>query len=119
MSPLPGRKKNPEAPPQLGGPPAIRRAEPADHALGRSQGGFGTKTHLVCDRHGIILAVTVTPGQRQESQAVPETFERAQRPRRAGRPRWPNQAAADKGYRYPGVRAWIARRHMDPVIPTR
>ena len=31
--------------------------EPQDHALGRSQGGFGTKVHLVCDGHGIMLAV--------------------------------------------------------------
>ena len=39
---------------------AVRRAvkeegnqsEPADHALGRSRGGFSTKIHLLCDRHG-------------------------------------------------------------------
>jgi transposase len=97
----------------------VQRAEPADHALGRSQGGFGTKTHLVCDSRGIILAVAVTPGQRHESQAVQETFERAKRPRRAGRQRWPDKAAADKGYSYPGVRGWLERRHIEPVIPTR
>jgi len=26
--------------------------EPDDHALGRSRGGFSTKVHLLCDRHG-------------------------------------------------------------------
>ena len=26
--------------------------EPLDHALGRSRGGFTTKVHLVCDKHG-------------------------------------------------------------------
>src|SRR5262245_60063662 len=26
--------------------------EPADHALGRSKGGFGTKLHLLCDAQG-------------------------------------------------------------------
>jgi len=31
--------------------------EPPDHALGRSRGGFGTKIHLVCDSHGIIVAI--------------------------------------------------------------
>jgi transposase len=115
----PGRKKNPDTWPQLGGPPEIQRPEPADHALGRSQGGFGTKTHLVCDSHGIILAVTVTPGQRHESQAVEDTFARAKRPRRAGPQRWPDQAAGDKGYSYAKVRTWLERRHIDPVIPTR
>ena len=47
--------------------------EPQDHALGRSQGGFGTKTHLVCDGHGIVLALWVTPGQRHESAPTRRT----------------------------------------------
>ena len=63
--------------------------------------------------------MTVTPGQRHESKAAEETFERAKRPRRAGRRRWPQKAAADKGYSYPGVRAWLRRHHIEPVIPTR
>jgi transposase len=63
--------------------------------------------------------VAVTPGQRHESKAAEETFGRAKRPRRAGRRRWPKKAAADKGYSYPGVRAWLMRRHIEPVIPTR
>jgi transposase len=87
--------------------------------LGRSQGGFGTKTHLVCDSHGIILAVVLTPGQRHESQAAAEALTRAKRPRRVEQPRWPDQAAADKGYSYPKVRAWLRRHHVEPVIPTR
>jgi transposase len=66
-----------------------------------------------------VLAVAVTPGQRHESQAVAEAMSRAKRPRRAGRPRWPDKAVADKGYSYPGVRAWLGRRHIEPVIPTR
>jgi transposase len=94
-------------------------AEPVDHALGRSQGGFGTKVHLVCDSAGLVLAVVVTPGQRHESQAFADVMGRARRPRRAGRPRWPAKAAADKGYSYPGVRQWLWRRHIEAVIPTR
>src|SRR4029453_3271827 len=62
----PGRKKNPGPPPELGGPEGLQLREPRDHALGRSQGGFGTKLHLVTDGHGIVLAVWVTPGQRHE-----------------------------------------------------
>jgi transposase len=93
--------------------------EPEDHALGRSQGGFGTKTHLACDRRGAILAVGVTAGQRHESRAVGDVMTRARRPPRAGKPRWPEKAAGDKGYSYPGVRRWLSRRHIEPVIPTR
>lgn len=93
--------------------------EPDDHALGRSQGGFGTKTHLVCDRRGIILAVSVTAGQRHESRAVDLVMSRARRPRQSGKPCWPKKVAGDKGYSYPGIRRWLRRRHIKPVIPTR
>ncbi len=93
--------------------------EPPDHALGRSRGGFGTKVHLVCDAHGIILALWVTPGQRHESQAFTAVLVRAKRPRRAGRRRWPRRVCGDKGYSYPGVRAWLRRHHLGSVIPTR
>ena len=93
--------------------------EPQDHALGRSRGGFGTKTHLVCDSHGIILAVWVTAGQRHETQGFEQVMGRAHRPRQAGLQRWPNRGAGDKGYSYSGVRAWLKRRHIGPVIPTR
>jgi transposase len=94
-------------------------AEPPDHALGRSRGGFGTKTHLVCDSHGLILAIWVTAGQRHESKGFEEVMDRAKRPRRAGLPCWPDQGAGDKGYSYQGVRNWLKRRHIEPVIPTR
>lgn len=36
--------------------------EPADHALGRSRGGYGTKLHLLVDGRGVPLAATLTPG---------------------------------------------------------
>jgi transposase len=93
--------------------------EPEDHALGRSRGGFGTKTHLVCDSNGIVVAVWVTAGQRHETKGFEHVMDRAQRPRQKGQPRWPEQGAGDKGYSYAGVRDWLKRRHIDPVIPTR
>src|SRR5438094_7189146 len=101
-----GRKKNPDAPPRLAGPEPMQVQEPQDHALGRSQGGFGTKIHLVCAGRGIVLAVWVTPGQCHESQAFTIVLLRAKRPRRAGQHRWPRRVGADKGYSYPGIRAW-------------
>jgi hypothetical protein len=35
-------------------------AEPTDHALGRSRGGYGSKLHLACDANGITGAFAVT-----------------------------------------------------------
>jgi transposase len=113
------RKKKQESSPTLAGPEALRLQEPPDHALGRSQGGFGTKVHLVCEGQGTVLAVWVTPGQRHESQAFPTVMLRAKRPRQTGRPRWPQRVAGDKGYSYPAIRQWLQRHHITAVIPTR
>ena len=33
--------------------------------------------------------------------------------------RWPEHLAGDKGYSFPGVRRWLRRRRIGPVIPTR
>jgi transposase len=93
--------------------------EPQDHALGHSRGGFGPKVHLVCEGHGIMLAVWLTPGQRHESQAFAIVLLRAQRPRRAGQRCWPRRVAADKGYSYAGIRGWLRRHHIEGVIPSR
>jgi transposase len=87
--------------------------------LGRSRGGFSTKAHLVCDSHGVVLAVLVTAGQRHDSKGFEPVMARARRPRRAGRPRWPQWEAGDKGYSYKPVRRWLRRHHIKPVIPTR
>jgi transposase len=101
------------------GPESLQVQEPQDHALGRSQGGFGTKVHLVTDGHGIVLAVWVTPGQRHESQAFAVVMLRAKRPRGAGRRRWPRRVTADKGYSYDGIRQWLRRHHIGEVIARR
>src|SRR5262249_55172956 len=93
--------------------------EPQDHALGRSRGGFGTKVHLVCDGHGIVLAVWATSGQRHESQAFAIVMAWAKRPRSARRRCWPRRVGGAKGYSYPGIRAWLRRHHLGSVIPTR
>src|SRR5438552_17800462 len=50
--------------------------EPADHALGRSRGGFGSKLHLVADGHGLPLAIQVTAGQVHESTQFEEVMNR-------------------------------------------
>ena len=95
--------------------------EPADHALGRSRGGFGTKLHLIVDGHGVPLAAAVSPGQAHESKALEPVLEavRLRRPGR-GRPRRrPRRLAGDKGYSYPRIRRYLRRRGIQAVIPTR
>lgn len=48
------------------------QAEPADHGLGRSRGGWTTKTHLACEQGRKLMAVVVTAGQRGDSpQFIP------------------------------------------------
>jgi hypothetical protein len=66
-----------------------------------------------------MLAVWATPGQRHESQAFAVVMARAKRPRSAKRRCWPRRVGADKGYSYPGIRAWLRRHQLGSVIPTR
>lgn len=89
--------------------------EPADHALGRSQGGFGTKVHLVTDSQGTPLAVVLTPGQRHETQAFEDLLEAVPLREQHG---WPEWLAGDKGYNAGAIREWLAARGIGDVIPT-
>ena len=100
---------------RLGGRKSAQMLEPEDHALGRSRGGFGTKVHLVCDGHGLVVAISVTAGQAHESRGLAATMAR----RLLHDGRWPDHLAGDKGYSYPGIRRWCRRRGIEPVIPTR
>lgn len=97
--------------------------EPADHALGRSRGGFGTKLHLITDGAGIPLAALLTPGQAHESRSVEPLLRliRLRRPgQQGGRPRTrPRRLAGDKGYSYRTVRRYLRQRGITAVIPTR
>jgi transposase len=114
-----GARHEASSPPQLGGPKRAQMQEPADHALGRSRGGFGTKIHLLCDSHGFIVGIHVTAGQVHESKAFETAMARRLLHHRSGEPLWPRQLAGDKGYSYPRIRQWCRRRHVDSVIPTR
>jgi transposase len=89
--------------------------EPADHALGRSRGGFGTKVHLVTDGAGLPLAAAISPGQAHESKYVEPVLNAV----RIGRRQRPRAVAGDKGYSYPSVRAWLRAHHVHPIIPER
>jgi transposase len=55
-----------------GAGPCQIRGEPADHALGRSRGGWSTKLHLAVDNARYPLAALVTAGQAHDGpQMIP------------------------------------------------
>ena len=95
--------------------------EPADHALGRSRGGFGTKLHRIVDGRGLPLAASLSAGQAHDSKHLEPVLEavRLARPGRGRRRRRPRRLAGDKGYSYARIRRYLRRRGIKAVIPTR
>ncbi|RNE49965.1 IS5 family transposase [Corynebacterium alimapuense] len=95
--------------------------EPADHALGRSRGGFSTKIHLACDGYLQSVSFTITAGQAGDSPQLTEVLDRIKvdRPGR-GRPRTrPNRVLADKAYSSKAIRAHLRRRGIKTTIPVK
>lgn len=96
--------------------------EPDDHALGRSRGGFSTKIHLLCDRHGNPLHFQLTPGQAHESTALEALLQGADENLfdEYGDPiAWPVALAGDKGYRAEWIDKYLLNLEITPVIPTK
>jgi transposase len=69
----------------------------------------------VTDGRGVPLGAALSPGQSHESVS----FETLMDTVRIGGRRRPGAVAGDKGYSYPRVRRWLARRGIEAVIPTR
>ena len=93
--------------------------EPDHHALGRSRGGWGTKTHAAVDQHRGVLSFLLTPGQDGDSPQFITVLEqiRIARPG-AGRPRQrPERVLADKAYSSRANRAWLRRHKIAATIP--
>lgn len=93
--------------------------EPDHHALGRSRGGWSTKTHLACDQHRGVLSFVLTPGQAGDSPQMIGVLDgiRVARPA-AGRPRTtPQRVLADKAYSSRANRTWLAARGIKATIP--
>jgi transposase len=96
--------------------------EPADHALGRSRGGFSTKIHLLCDAHGLPLHFELTPGQANESTAFDTVLVGADATRfdvGGHRLPWPKQLGGDRAYRANWIDEYLAGLEIEPVIPSR
>ena len=92
--------------------------EPADHALGRSRGGFGSKFHLVTDGSGLPLAVEVSAGQAHESTYFEPVMNAVRIPQPLGCPRTrPGALAGDKGYSSRWIREWLRQHKIRAVIP--
>ena len=92
--------------------------------MGRSRGGWTTKTHLSVDGAGRPLSVRVTAGQAGDNpQLVPlldDIAVPAASGGNGGQPRRrPHTLTADKAYSHPSTRADLRRRGIRAVIPER
>ncbi|MFI9636027.1 IS5 family transposase [Nocardia sp. NPDC051929] len=100
-------------------PPGGHRAEPTDHALGRSRGGWGTKLHLACE-HGLRpLSLLLTAGQAGDSPQFAAVLDSIRVPRLGrGRARVrPDRVLADKAYSSAANRAYPRERGIPATIP--
>lgn len=93
--------------------------EPEHHALGRSRGGRGTKTHAAIDQHRGVLAFALTPGQDGDSPQMIPVLQAIRVARRGpGRPRSrPERVLADKAYSSRANRAWLRAHGIRATIP--
>ncbi|MQB02141.1 MAG: transposase [Actinobacteria bacterium] len=90
----------------------FRPGEPADHALGRSRGGWTTKVHGACDGAGQPLALLLSGGNVKDTTELARLLVGINVPRAGpGRPRTrPDHLVADKGYSSKANRALLRRR---------
>lgn len=99
--------------------PPQRWPEPADHALGRSRGGWTTKTHLCVDAAGRPLSIRVTAGQAGDNPQLVPVLDEISVPT-GHRPRSrPETVIADKAYSHPSTRKALRAKGIAAVIPER
>ncbi len=89
----------------------VPTTRPDNQALGRSQGGFGTKAHAIADGRGRALGFALTPGQAGEAPQTPDLL--------ACLPASPGWVVADRGYSSHPVRTAVWDLGAAPAIPTR
>jgi transposase len=92
--------------------------EPADHALGRSRGGFSTKIHVVCDSQGAPLNVVLSPGQTHETQLFETLWDTTEIPdEQLEHFVRPDALGGDKGYYSHAILGRLRSDEVRPVIP--
>lgn len=69
------------------GRPSLGPDEPADHALGRSRGGFTTKVNMLCGANGTPLHFLFSGGQASDINAQPLLEDVSTLSGQRGRPR--------------------------------
>lgn len=93
-------------------------AEPEDHALGRSRGGWSTKIHLACEQNRQVMAFLLTAGQAGDSPQMIPVLQRIRIPRPGpGRPRTRDRVLGDRAYSSRANRAYLAGRGIQATIP--
>ncbi|MFE3784663.1 IS5 family transposase [Amycolatopsis sp. NPDC059090] len=100
-------------------PGGVGEPEPADHALGRSRGGFTTKLHRAAEQGQKPLSLLVTAGQRGDSPQFEAVLARVRVARIGGgraRSR-PDRVLADKAYSSRANRACLRRGGIACTIP--
>lgn len=95
--------------------------EPADHALGRSRGGWTTKLHLACEQGRKPLSLVLTAGHRGDSPQFIAVLDGIRVARCGpGRPRTrPDRVLADKAYSAKANREHLRRRKIAATIPVK
>ncbi|MBX6723263.1 MAG: IS5 family transposase [Dactylosporangium sp.] len=113
-----GARRQPQAQKE---PPGGVAEEPADHALGRSRGGWTTKLHVGCEQGRRPLAVLITAGQCADSPQLTRVLAAIRVPRvGGGRPRTrPDRVLADKAYSSTANRAYLRQRGIKATIPVK
>lgn len=108
-------------PGQQAEPPGAVGTEPADHALGRSRGGWTTKLHLACEQGQKPLSIMLTAGQRGDSPQFIAVLDRIRVPRPGGgRPRTrPDRVLADKAYTSKANRDYLRQRGIKATIASK
>lgn len=93
--------------------------EPDDHALGRSQGGFSTKIHLLIDAVGAVVQVLLTAGQAGETKQLIPLLQPTQVLDVSNPSKTPEALAGDKGYSSVNNRAVLEGLQIEDVIARR
>lgn len=85
----------------------VKRGDYAD-AIGRSRCGHTTEVHALTDEAGRPLALSLTPGQAHDLVGLGEILRRVS---------CPKLLFADRAYDARKLRAWLAERGLEAVIP--
>lgn len=88
--------------------------EPADHALGRSRGGWTTKIHALSDQLCSPTTLLLTAGQAGDNPALAPLLEA-----RRAVSKEPFRLLADKAYSHPSTRNHLRTLRIAHTIPER